>query len=107
MANETPSTILTVFRSRLHPDADVLGYQRVAAEMEHRARTMPGFVDFKTFTADDGERVSIVEFDGIENHNRWRDDPDHRVAQRRGRDDFYAEYRISVGEVFREHGFRR
>jgi heme-degrading monooxygenase HmoA len=105
MHGETSSAILTVFRSRLRPDAAANGYQALAEEMERLARTMPGFVDFKTFTADDGERVSIVEFDSIENHNRWRDHPDHRAAQRRGREDFYSDYRIVVGEVFNEHRF--
>lgn len=105
MANESSPAILTVFRSRLRPDADALGYHHVADEMERQARAMPGFVDFKTFTAADGERVSIVMFDSIENHDRWRADPDHRAAQTRGREDFYSEYRMVVGEVFREYGF--
>lgn len=103
-ANESP-LILTVFRSRLRPGAEALGYQAVVDEMERQARAMPGFLEFKTFTADDGERVSIAAFDGIESHNRWRDDPHHRGAQRRGREDFYAEYRITVAEVVREHQF--
>ncbi len=101
MSNEDPPAILTVFRSRLRPNAVALGYHDVADEMERLARAMPGFLDFKTFTADDGERVSIVMFDSIDNHNRWRDHPDHRAAQQRGRDEFYAEYRIVVGEVRR------
>jgi heme-degrading monooxygenase HmoA len=103
--NADSPAILTVFRSRLHPGAEALGYHEVAAEMERRARAMPGFLDYKTFTADDGERVSIVVFDGIENHDRWRDHPDHRAAQQHGREDFYTEYRITVGEVLREHSF--
>lgn len=105
MADDACSAILTVFRSRLRPDATALGYQEVAEEMERRARTMPGFVEFKTFTADDGERVAIVMFDSAADHERWRADPDHRAAQRRGREDFYSEYRIAVAEVLREHGW--
>jgi heme-degrading monooxygenase HmoA len=88
--------IVTVFRSRLRADAEANGYAEVAARMEARARVAPGFVDFKTFSAPDGERVSIVVFDGVEHHEAWRDDPEHRAAQQRGRDDFYAEYSISV-----------
>lgn len=97
--------IVTVFRSRLRPDADSRGYHELAAEMELLARTMPGFMDFKTFTAADGERVSIVAFDNAENHQHWRDHPDHRAAQRRGREDFYTDYRIVVGEVVKEVSF--
>ena len=43
--------------------------------------------------------------DSLEHHNDWRDDPEHRAAQRRGRADFYAEYQITVGEVFRRRGY--
>lgn len=103
MASDNSPAIVTVFRSRLRPDAD--GYHVVADEMERLARTMPGFVDFKTFSAEDGERVSIVVFDSIDSHDRWRSHPDHRAAQRRGRGEFYSWYRILVGEVFREHEF--
>ena len=89
--------IVTVFRSRLREEHD--GYDETAAAMERAARAMPGFVDFKTFAADDGERVSIVVFDSIESHNAWRDEPDHRAAQQRGRKAWYAEYHIQVCEL--------
>ncbi len=105
MARNNSPAIVTVFRSRLRADADAIGYHAVADEMERQARNMPGFVDFKSFTADDGERVSIAVFDSIDHHDRWRDHPDHRAAQQRGRDEFYSEYRIMVGEVFVDHTF--
>jgi heme-degrading monooxygenase HmoA len=73
--------------------------------MESAARAMPGFVDFKSFTADDGERVSIVVFASPEAHAAWRDDARHRVAQQRGRDEWYAEYRIQVCRLESEHNF--
>ncbi len=107
MSHHDARAILTVFRSRLLPDAEAHGYHELAYDMERQARAMPGFLEFKTFTAEDGERVSLAVFDSIENHNRWRDHPGHVTAQRRGREDFYAEYRISVGAIFREMTFCR
>jgi heme-degrading monooxygenase HmoA len=98
MRHETRGPIVTVFRSRLRADAAENGYGELAARMEARAPTMPGFLGFKTFTAADGERVSIIEFDTLEHHNGWRDDPEHRTAQARGRQSFYAEYSIAVCE---------
>jgi heme-degrading monooxygenase HmoA len=88
--------VVTIFRSRLRSDAEANGYTQLADTLEHRARSMPGFVDFKTFSADDGERVSIAVFDCEYHHNAWRDDPAHRAAQRRGRQEFYSEYSITV-----------
>jgi heme-degrading monooxygenase HmoA len=47
----------------------------MAQEMEAGARAMPGFVDFKTFVAEDGEQVSVVNFGSPAAHRAWRDDP--------------------------------
>ncbi len=46
----------------------------------------PGFVEFKQFVADDGERVTLVTFDSAEHEAAWRDDVEHRAAQQEGRD---------------------
>lgn len=65
---------------------------------------MPGFIDFKTFVAPDGERVSLVVFDTRAHHDAWRNDPDRRSAQQRGRDSFYRDYTIAVCcELGRRH----
>ena len=96
--------IVTVFRSRLRPEA--LGaYRDTAPHIEELARTIPGFEDIKTFEADDGERVSVVTFASWEDHERWRQHPEHRAAQRRGREEFYASYDITVAEVHHDSHF--
>ncbi len=98
--------IVTVFRSRLRPESGA-EYHETAERMLELARSMPGFVDFKAFVADDGERVSIITFASMEAHRAWRDHPDHRAAQRKGRERFYATYDISVSEVVGESHFER
>lgn len=98
--------VVTVFRSRLRDDAGD-AYAQTAAAMERRAREMPGFIDFKTFVAPDGERVSIIVFASRAAHDAWRDDPRHRAAQQRGREEWYREYHISVCELFAERTFTR
>src|SRR6476646_4011803 len=106
MRPDSDSHIITVFRSRLRPDAEANGYFPPADRMIERARAMPGFMSYKAFTADDGERVSIVEFASAEHHNAWREDPEHREAQRRGRKDFYSEYSISVARRYQHRSFK-
>jgi heme-degrading monooxygenase HmoA len=95
---------VTVFRSRLREEAGD-DYARTAREMERLARAVPGFVDFKTFVADDGERLSLIVFDSQDAHDTWRDDPRHRAAQPRGRERWYAEYRILVCDLASERTF--
>lgn len=96
--------IVTVFRSRLRPEA-VAEYAEAAALMEERARVSEGLVEFKTFVADDGERVSIIVFDTWAHHGNWRIDSEHQTAQRRGRQHFYAEYSIRVCEQVAQRTF--
>jgi heme-degrading monooxygenase HmoA len=95
--------IVTIFRSRLRPE-HLEEYERLAPHIETLARTMPGFISIKGYTATDGERVSIVEFDTLENHHAWRAHPEHLKAQRLGREKFYAEFHIQVCRVERSHG---
>ncbi len=97
--------VVTVFRSRLRHDAP--GYDDEVRRMVELARAMPGFVEIKTFRADDGERVSLVTFASPEAHEGWCDHAEHRVAQRRGRQEFYEEYLIQVCRVASERSFRR
>ena len=95
--------IVTVFRSRLKPDAKG-AYDPVAARMSEIARKMPGYVSHKVFIADDDERVTIVEFENEETQRAWATHPEHRAAQKQGRADFYAEYKLQICEVKRESG---
>ncbi len=97
--------IVTVFRSRLRDDAT--GYGAHAERMSAIARSMPGYVDHKTFTADDGERVTVVTFADQVSHDAWRTHPEHRAAQRAGISDYYETYSIQVAEVTHAHTFAR
>jgi heme-degrading monooxygenase HmoA len=89
--------VTTVFRSRRKPDAEA-EYHRASHEMRQRARAMPDFVEFKTFTAEDGEKVSLITFATSDAQRQWRDDLRHRAADQRGRDAFYLGYSVEVGE---------
>jgi heme-degrading monooxygenase HmoA len=98
--------IVTVFRNRL-ADGAAGEYGPMAAAMTDLARSMPGFVDSKTFTADDGERVTVVTFADRASHDAWRDHPSHREAQRRGIEAFYSTYSIQVAEETYSNSFSR
>jgi heme-degrading monooxygenase HmoA len=75
--------------------------------MSELARTMPGYVEHKAFTAEDGERVTLVTFADRASHDEWARHPLHRAAQRAGVRDYYEEYSISVGEVDRASAWHR
>ena len=71
------------------------------------AQGMPGFVEFKSFKSDDGERVSLVYWQDHETMAAWRNHPRHRIAQANGRAKWYAEFRVEVADIVRETKFER
>jgi heme-degrading monooxygenase HmoA len=97
--------VIVVFRSRLKPDANQEEIGRLGQRMFEIASSMPGYVSYKDFSASDGENVSIVEFDSLEALADWRDHPEHKVVQERGRQDFFHEYVVQVCTLVRESRF--
>ncbi len=96
--------MVTVFRSRLKPEnADE--YYRWAQRMSAIAKTMPGYISHKVFVAEDGERVTIVEFADEASQRGWATQMDHVDAKKKGRADFYREYKLQVCNVVRESVF--
>lgn len=93
--------IVTVFRSRLNPETQE-EYLLVSARMSELAKTIPGYVSHKGFVAQDGERVTIVEFETAEGMRTWATHPEHVEAKKKGRDSFFSEYRIQVCNVTRD-----
>lgn len=101
-----PGQVVTVFRNRVRPEA----LERYTAELTvvaELARSMPGFVETKTFVADDGERATIVTFADERAHAAWRAHPRHRDAQRAGIADYYETYSIAVGTTSYVSAFTR
>ncbi len=96
--------VLVVFRSCLRGEHDD-EFNALADEMLAMARGMPGFVSYKVFVADDGERCSLIEFDTPENLRAWREHPEHLEAQKLGRERFYADYSLQVSDAPRGSRF--
>jgi heme-degrading monooxygenase HmoA len=96
--------VLTVFRSRLREEARAR-YLETAQRMSELARTMPGYRSHKVFVAEDGERVTIVEFEDEAGQREWATHAEHVAAQRAGRESFYSQYSLQVCEVTRHTRF--
>lgn len=96
--------IVTIFRSRLR-SAAIEEYTAWAARMSALAKSMPGYVSHKAFTAEDGERVTVVEFEGETAQRHWATNAAHVEAQAKGRKSFYTEYNLQVCNVIRASQF--
>lgn len=98
--------VLTIFRSRLREEASA-DYLTQARRMSELARTMRGYRSHKVFVAEDGERVTIVEFEDDAGQREWATNVEHVAAKTLGRESFYSEYSLQVCTVTREARFRR
>ena len=98
--------IVTVFRSRLRPGLQD-EYVALVDRMQQIARSIPGYISHKGFWADDGERVTIVEFEHEEGQRAWRMHPEHLEAQKLGRLKYYEMYDIKVAKMLHDAHFDR
>jgi heme-degrading monooxygenase HmoA len=96
--------IVTVFRTRMNPGTQD-EYGPMAKRMSELARAVPGYISHKGFVAEDGERVTIVEFESEEALQRWRVDSEHRMAKKRGVESFFSEYKFQICNVIRERSW--
>ena len=97
--------IVTVFRTRLK-DTGRADYFDVVPQMASLAQTMPGYISHKVFTAEDGERVTIVEFADEASQRNWSHNALHVAAKKQGRANFYAEYDLKVCQLLRASYFK-
>src|SRR4051794_9794851 len=97
--------VVVIFRTRRKVEDDP-EYAELAPKIETLARQSPGFVDMKSYVADDGEHVTVARFDTAADMRAWRDNAEHRIAQRLGREKFYASYDIAVCSLVEERSFR-
>ena len=98
---------LVVFRNRKRADIDAKAYAADSDLMETMAREQPGFISFKSYSADDGEVIALSEWEDENAALAWRRVAEHSAAQSRGRSEFYEDYTLFACMHPRVHRFRR
>jgi heme-degrading monooxygenase HmoA len=92
--------MMVVFRSRVRTDfAGEIG----PMDKELRDATMPGFIEYKEYAAQDGEYLTIALFQDAQSLQAWREHPRHREAIKLGYERWMASYDISICEVTRRY----
>jgi len=98
--------IVILFRSRLTKAAGA-DYASMDAALAESVKNKRGFIEAKSFTAADGERLTVVWWQDRETLELWRKDQRHMEAQTTGRKKWYQYYKMEVAEVFRQSQFDR
>jgi heme-degrading monooxygenase HmoA len=100
-----PSGIVVIFKTHLREGADEDEYGRTSRRMHELVETIPGFISIKGYRSEDGEEIDIVRFENEQALEAWRNQPEHRATQERGRKEFYDRYSVQACRVFREYEF--
>lgn len=100
---ETPQPPYTAVIFTSVQSARLDGYGDTAAEMERLAAQQPGYLGFES--ARSGLGIAVSYWATQEDARAWKQVAEHRIAQQRGRDQWYRSYRVRVATVEREYGF--
>ena len=99
--------IVVLFSYTMREDADVEEEEATADRMWSIVTAMPGFISYKAYTADDGDRIAVVRFESREALDAWKGQLEHQAAQERAREEWYEDYWIQASETFRQYRFTR
>ncbi len=81
-------------------------YQSIAAALKAELEQIDGFISVERFASltDDGKILSLSTWRDEAAIVRWREHSQHAAAQRRGRGEVFADYRLRVASVIRDYG---
>jgi len=99
--------MVVVFRARRTPQGEGDEYKHWFNRMSELARTMPGYVAHKGYVAEDGERLTLFEWESADALRAWATHSEHVPVKELGRQKFYSQYHLQVCELVRESKFIR
>ena len=81
-------------------------YLDIAASLRPALAKIDGFVSIERFESltDKGKILSLSIWHDEDAVRRWRQFEGHRLAQAKGRDGIFADYRLRVASVVRDYG---
>ncbi len=81
------------------------GYETMAAAMVRLAAEQPGFLGIES--ASDSLGITVSYWESLEAIAAWQRNSAHLIAQQRGREMWYHEFKTRVCRVERDYGFNR
>jgi heme-degrading monooxygenase HmoA len=99
-----PPYYAVIFSSHLS-EADP-EYHIASQRMQDLAAQQPGYLGFESVR--EGEfGISISYWTDLTAISRWKNNLEHQLAQKQGRERWYSQYRVRICKVERESGFIR
>lgn len=102
MLAKTPSPpYYAVIFTNIRTDLDI-GYEEMALEMVRLAAQQPGYLGHESARNELG--ITISYWESLEAIQSWKLNTDHQLAQRFGREKWYAAYKTRIALVERDYG---
>jgi len=83
------------------------GYAETSARMLELGTQQPGFLGIESVRNSDGFGITVSYWSDLDSIRNWKAQEEHRVAQSRGRSEWYSRYVTRVCRVEREYEFER
>ena len=104
IADLPPGAVAVVFHSVRRDLDEADAYGPLAESMDGLAAEQPGYLGIRSVRdAQTGEGISVSYWRDDASARAWKAVAEHREAQRRGREEWYAEYDVIVAEVIRAY----
>ncbi|TFH88335.1 antibiotic biosynthesis monooxygenase [Billgrantia azerbaijanica] len=101
IANTPTPPYYAVIFSSIRTEGDH-GYGAMAERMLELAAEQDGFLGVES--AREGVGITVSYWDSLEAIRAWKQNAEHREAQRLGRARWYAEFQVRVARVERDYG---
>lgn len=81
------------------------GYEKMAEAMFQLASQQPGFLGVES--AREGLGITVSYWESPEAIAAWQKNASHLIAQQRGRETWYEQFKVRVCRVERDYAFQR
>lgn len=106
MHHDRSGAVAVIFLStRTGDDPD--GYAAAAETMDRLAAAQPGYLGVDSARGPGGVGLTVSYWADEAAALAWRDHPEHAAIRDRGRERWYADYRVDVARVERSYAWRR
>jgi heme-degrading monooxygenase HmoA len=78
------------------------GYADTAMRMVELAQQQPGYLGFES--ARDGLGITISYWESLEAIRNWKQNTEHLLAQKNGKEKWYSAYKTRISKVERDYG---
>ncbi len=79
------------------------GYTNMAVKMLKLAERQPGFLGCESAREDAG--ITVSYWTDLESIKKWKSNPEHREAQRLGREKWYSGFKTRISKVERDYSY--